>query len=145
MVVFFFYGYVTAGPFLSAIDAALAVAVQSWCLDYKQNCQELEGEHWMLAVHDAPGLEAVHAVLLEELVRRETTRARESSTRKAGAKAGGKAVVQSPTQDALRDAEEGRGVDVSPTGKDSVHVVVKVSRLTLHEKGLKLPGKGKEK
>ena len=79
LVFLFYFAYITAGPCFSVVDAALSVATQNWCLDYKQNCQDLEGEPWMLALHDAEDLEEMHAFFTEQLLAREKAKKKSAS------------------------------------------------------------------
>ena len=48
----FVLSYVLASSLLSVVDLAVAAGVQSWCLDYKQNCVDQDfpgGDGWMMA------------------------------------------------------------------------------------------------
>ncbi|KAL1507864.1 hypothetical protein AB1Y20_007472 [Prymnesium parvum] len=98
IVVLFYYAFLTAAQFTSVIDAALSVAAQCWCLDYKQNCQDLFGEHWMLAVHEATGLEELHAFFMEQLVEQEKANSLSTKPRRRS----------ESNRDTLESVEEGR-------------------------------------
>jgi len=62
----FVLSYVLASSLLGVVDLAVAAGVQSWCLDYKQNCVDQDfpgGDAWMMGVR----LAADEAPLLVDL------------------------------------------------------------------------------
>lgn len=118
MALIFFIAYLISGTFVNVLELALAVCVQSWCLDYKQNVldQGLSDEDlWMMAAEEGvtegapPPLDSLASFLVEQLDIAQST-AKEAARSEPAVKAGG----ASKTGDKESTAKGAKGSARSP-------------------------------